>query len=155
MHEKLSLIPIIRHCKLKYQWRYPGNAKIKKHSCTKSPKDAAMRNKQWPDKCQIWNHRRTNKNCNRGSALERSVENTTGSLYKFYPRDISPFFLTQLQTTNIRSVKHKFSQIQRQKSLLSKARKEKGKRIKYLVRSYFMRYYNQSTITRNLVSNFL
>ena len=56
-------------------------------------------------------HRRTNKkNCNRGTALKRSVENhirVGGSrtvLNQFYSRETSPLILIQLQITNVCSV---------------------------------------------------
>ena len=57
----------------KYFWRYP-DAAITKHSLQEAPKEWEMRNNQWQNKCYMWNHRQTKKNCNKGTTLEQSEE---------------------------------------------------------------------------------
>ena len=58
-------------------------ATITKRSLPEALKEGEMRNKDWGNKRQKWNHQRTNK----GYTLERPVENTTGGP--------EPFLLTR------------------------------------------------------------
>ena len=83
LRERVNRLLQTAHTLHTYKWRYSENATIIKYSISEASKEGDKKNNQWQTNATYETDAQTQKNCNRGTALEWSVEKVPRPLTSF------------------------------------------------------------------------